>query len=201
MLTQKQLSRLCFPLGDIVKEETRKIAENLKLCNAKKHDSQDICFVPDGDYTGFMERFTGKKYPDGQIIDESGTILGVHHGAVRYTRGQRKGLGVSAERPLYVTGKDMEKNKVFVGPESSLYSDTLYAEDMNWISTEVPAESIRVKARTRYRQKEQWATVFPDGEDKMKLVFDEPQRAVTIGQAVVMYDGDIVVGGGTITRI
>lgn len=201
MLTQKQLSRLQFPLGEIKKEETRKIAEDLKLCNADKHDSQDICFVPDGDYVGFMEQYTGKKYPDGPILDPSGKVLGIHHGAVRYTTGQRKGLGISAERPLYVTGKDMEKNEVFVGEESDLYSDTLYADEINWISMDPPAEPIRVKARTRYRQQEQWATVYPDGTDKIKLVFDEPQRAITMGQAVVMYDGDIVVGGGTITAV
>lgn len=198
MLTQKQLSRLQFPLGEILKEKTREIARELKLINAKKHDSQDICFVPDGDYVGFMEQYTGKKYPDGPILDESETVRGIHHGAVRYTRGQRKGLGISAEQPLYVIGKDMEKNLVFVGPESSLYSDTLYADEINWISIDPPAKAIRVKARTRYRQTEQWATVYPDGPEKIKLVFDQPQRAITIGQAVVMYDGDIVVGGGTI---
>ncbi len=201
MLTQKQLSRLQFPLGEIRKEETRKIAESLKLCNAGKHDSQDICFVPDGDYAGFMEQYTGKKYPDGPIVNAGGEVLGTHHGAVRYTIGQRKGLGIAADRPLYVTGKDMENNSVYVGPESALYTDTLYADEINWISLEPPAEAIRVKARTRYRQQEHWATVFPEGADRIKLVFDEPQRAITPGQAVVMYHEDIVVGGGTITLV
>lgn len=201
MLTQKQLERLKFPLGGITKEETREIADKLKLSNAQKRDSQDICFVADGDYIDFMEKYTGKKYPDGPIIDESGNLLGTHHGAVRYTTGQRKGLGIAATNPLYVIGKDMESNTVFAGPESSLYDDTLCADDMNWISIEPPTEPFRVKAKTRYRQIEQWATVFPDRSDRIKLVFDEPQRAITIGQAVVLYDDDIVVGGGTIIDV
>lgn len=198
MLIQEQLAHLQFPLGDIPKEETRKIAEGLAFCNAAKHDSQDICFVPDGDYVGFMEQYTGKKYADGPIVDEAGNALGRHHGAVHYTIGQRKGLGIAADRPLYVTGKDMESNTVFVGPNEELYTDTLYADEMNWIAMEPPAENIRVKAKTRYRHKEQWATVYPQGKDKIKLIFDEPQRAITVGQSVVLYDDDIVVGGGTI---
>lgn len=201
MLTQEQLARLQFPLGEIRKEETRRIAASMKLCNADKHDSQDICFVPDGDYVGFMEQYTGKKYPDGPIVNGSGKTLGTHHGAVRYTVGQRKGLGIAADRPLYVTGKDMESNTVYVGGEADLFSDTLYADEINWISIEPPQKEIRVKARTRYRQREQWATVFPEGNDRIKLVFDEPQRAITAGQAVVMYDDDTVVGGGTITAV
>lgn len=200
-LTQKQLSRLQFPLGEIRKEKTREIAESLRLCNAEKHDSQDICFVPDGDYAAFMEQYTGKKYPDGPIVDRAGKTIGIHHGIVRYTNGQRKGLGIAAGTPLYVTGKDMNSNTVFVGSESDLYSDMLYAEDINWISVLGTGSPMRVKAKTRYRQKEQWATVYPQGEDRIKLIFDVPQRAITVGQAVVMYDGDIVVGGGTITAV
>ena len=200
-LSQEQLSHIEFPLGEMTKDETRKIAEKCGFSNAHRKDSQDICFVPDGDYVGFMERYRGKPYEDGDIVDESGKVLGTHHGAVRYTRGQRKGLGIAAEKPLYVLGKDMESNKVFVGDEAGLFSDTLYAEDVNWISVETPKEPLRVKAKTRYRQKEQWATVYPDGSDKIKLVFDEPQRAITIGQAVVFYDEDLVVGGGTISGI
>ncbi len=201
MLTQEQLSRLRLPLGETVKEETRAIAERLGLLNARKRDSQDICFVPDGDYAAFMERVTGKTYPDGGILDGSGRVLGVHHGAVRYTRGQRRGLGVSSQAPLYVTGKDMEKNEVYVGPESALYSDTLFAEEVSWVSGGAPSGPVRVEACTRYRQEPRPATAYPDGRDRMKLVFDSPQRAVTRGQAVVMYDGDTVVGGGTITEI
>lgn len=201
MLTQKQLSRLQFPLGEIRKENTREIADSLKFCNAEKHDSQDICFVPDGDYAAFMEQYTGKKYPDGPAVDRTGKTIGTHHGIVRYTNGQRKGLGIAAGNPLYVTGKDMDSNTLFVGSESDLYSDLLYAENINWISIPGTETPVRVKAKTRYRQKEQWATVYPQGGDRIKLIFDEPQRAMTAGQAVVMYDGDIVVGGGTITAV
>ena len=154
--------------------------------------------MPDGDYASFMERYTGRSYPDGDIVDKEGNILGRHHGAVRYTRGQRKGLGISAPEPLYVIKKDMEKNLVFVGAEEDLYSKTLYAGNVNWISIPALKEAIRVKARTRYSQKEQPAAVYPEKEDRIRLVFDEPHRAITPGQAVVMYDGEIVVGGGTI---
>ena len=199
MLTQKQLSRLLLPLGEIRKENIRKIASELKMCNAEKHDSQDICFVPDGDYAGFMEQYTGKKYPDGPILNAEGKLIGQHHGAVRYTVGQRKGLGIASSQPLYVTGKDMTKNIVYAGPESELYTATLYADDMNWISVEPPSGMIRLKAMTRYRQKEQWASVYPSGQSRVKVVFDEPQRAVTTEQAVVLYDEDNVAGGGTIT--
>lgn len=198
MLTQEQLSRLILPLGGLSKTETRKIAHESGFQNAAKHDSQDICFVPDGDYAGFMERLKGERYPDGEIKDLSGKVLGSHHGAVRYTPGQRKGLGISAPEPLYVTGKDMESNTVFVGCNEDLFSDTLKAGDMNWISVPGPEEGMRVKAKTRYRQTEQWATVYPEEDGKIRLKFDEPQRAITAGQAVVLYDGDIVVGGGTI---
>ncbi|MCR4589750.1 MAG: tRNA 2-thiouridine(34) synthase MnmA [Lachnospiraceae bacterium] len=197
-MTQEQLSHVIFPLGDISKEETRKIAGNCGFVNAAKHDSQDICFVPDGDYASFMERYTGKAYPDGDIVNKDGKILGRHHGAVRYTNGQRRGLGVSAPERLYVSGKDMEKNLVYVGDESELYSDMLFAEHVNWISIPSLQGEMRVRARTRYNQKEQPASVFPDGNDRIRVVFDAPQRAITPGQAVVMYDGEMIVGGGTI---
>ena len=128
-------------------------------------------------------------------------MVGRHRGAVRYTIGQRKGLQLAMGTPVYVCGKDMAANTVSVGPESSLYADTLIAEDMNWISVPRLEKPMRVKARTRYRQTEQWATAYPQDGDAVRLVFDEPQRAMTAGQAVVLYDGDTVVGGGTIMRI
>ncbi len=198
-MTQEQLSKTVFPLGDLSKDETREIAKRQGFVNAAKHDSQDICFVPDGDYASFMERYTGKTYPDGNIVDKEGRVLGIHHGAVRYTNGQRRGLGVSAPSPLYVIGKDMEKNVVYVGSDSDLYSDTLYAGEVNWISCPGIEREMRIKARTRYSQKEQSATVYPETGGRIKIVFDEKIRAVTPGQAVVMYDGEKVVGGGTIT--
>ena len=170
-LTQDQLAHTKFPLGGMDKPSIRKIAEEQGFCNARKHDSQDICFVPDGDYVGFMEC---------------------------YTTGQRKGLGLALGAPVYVCGKDMEKNTVTVGPESALFTTTLVAGDFNWISIPALTGPMRVKAKARYRQTEQPATVRPLDNGLVQVVFDEPQRAITRGQAVVLYDGDVVVGGGTI---
>ena len=198
MLTQEQLAHISLPLGGLRKTEVREIAEKHGFINARKHDSQDICFVPDGDYVGFMERYTGKYYPDGDFIDRNGKVVGRHHGAVRYTNGQRKGLGLALGAPVYVCGKDMEKNTVTVGPESALFTTTLIADDFNWISIPELTAPMRVKAKARYRQVEQPATVYPLDNGLVKVVFDEPQRAITRGQSVVLYDGDVVVGGGTI---
>ena len=201
MLSQEQLAHTRFPLGDKRKTEVRALAERLHFVNARKHDSQDICFVPDGDYVKFIEQYTGKRYPSGDFLDEAGAVVGQHRGAIRYTIGQRKGLQLAMGTPVYVCQKDMQNNTVSVGAESALYSDTLIAEELNWISVAKLEQPMRVKAKTRYRQTEQWATVYPQGQDAVRLVFDEPQRAMTVGQAVVMYDGDVVVGGGTIAEI
>lgn len=201
MLTQKQLARIRFPLGEQTKAQTRAIAAELGLCNARKRDSQDICFVPDGDYAAFMERRTGKRYPAGDFLDPEGRVVGRHRGAVRYTTGQRKGLGLALGTPVYVCAKDMAANTVTVGPESALYSTGLLAGEMNWISVPSLDGPMRVRAKTRYRQPEQWATVRPEADGLVRVTFDEPQRAVTAGQAVVLYDGDIVVGGGTICGV
>ena len=201
MLTQEQLAHTQLPLGGMTKAEVRSIAESLHFVNARKHDSQDICFVPDGDYARFMERYTGKRYPEGDFVTRDGTVVGRHNGAVRYTVGQRKGLHLAMGEPVFVCGKDMAANTVCVGPETALYTDTLIANELNWISVPQLDEPMRVKAKTRYRQPEQWATAYPEGDDRVRLVFDEPQRAVTVGQAVVMYDGDTVVGGGTIAQV
>ena len=198
VLTQDQLAHTKFPLGGMDKPSIRKIAEEQGFCNARKHDSQDICFVSDGDYVGFMERYTGKYYPDGDFLDVNGNVVGRHHGAVRYTCGQRKGLGLALGAPVYVCGKDMEKNTITVGPESELFKTTLIAGDFNWISVPELTAPMRVKAKARYRQVEQPATAYPLENGLVKVVFDEPQRAITRGQAVVLYDGDVVVGGGTI---
>ena len=198
VLTQDELAHTRFPLGGMDKPSIRALAERAGFCNAHKHDSQDICFVPDGDYVGFMERYIGKFYPDGDFIDTTGKVVGRHHGAVRYTNGQRKGLGLALGAPVYVCDKDMEKNTVTVGPESELFTTTLVAGDFNWISIPELTAPMRVKAKARYRQPEQPATVRPLPDGKVEVEFDEPQRAITRGQAVVLYDGDIVVGGGTI---
>ena len=196
-LTQYQLSHTLFPLGSMNKTEVRKIAEENGFINAKKHDSQDICFVPDGKYAEFIERYTGKTYENGDFVDKDGNILGEHKGIIRYTIGQRKGLGLALPAPMYVFKKDLENNKVILGSNDDLFTSELYADNINLITTDRITEPIRIKAKIRYNQKEQPATAEQIG-GKLHIVFDEPQRAICKGQAVVMYDGDTVVGGGTI---
>ena len=199
-LTQEQLAHTRFPLGGLRKSEARAIAEARGFCNAHKHDSQDICFVPDGDYARFMEDFTGRHYPAGDFLDENGKVVGTHNGAVRYTIGQRKGLGLALGAPVYVCGKDMQANTVTVGAEENLFDSIVYADEVNWIAIPELTEPLRVTARTRYHQVEQAATVYP-AECGFRLEFDQPQRAPTPGQAVVLYQGDVVLGGGTIIRV
>ena len=197
-LTQEGLAHTAFPLGSLCKSETRKIAEEHGFINAHKPDSQDICFVPDGDYARVIELNTGKKYEPGDFVDKQGNVLGRHRGIINYTIGQRKGLGISAAAPLYVCSIDTKNNTVVLGDDKDLYSDTLEADEFNWISGVVPASPVRCRAKIRYRQKEQPATAYPVGDAMVKIVFDEPQRAITPGQSAVLYDGDVVLGGGTI---
>ena len=203
-LTQEELAHVKFPLGEMEsKEDTRQLAEKLGLVNAHKRESQDICFVPDGDYVGFMEKYQGKKYAGGNFLDLKGNVIGKHRGAVHYTLGQRKGLGLALGEPVYVCSKDMAKNTVTVGPEAALFHRELLAGSMNWIYMPKLSAPTQVLAKTRYSQKEQPATAFPVEGSKMKLIFDEPQRAITPGQAVVLYTADgegYVVGGGTIEK-
>ena len=201
MLTQAQLSHLRLPLGELHKTETRELAQAHGLVNAKKRDSQDICFIPDGDHGAFMERWTGKSYPAGEIVDLTGRTVGRHRGLIRYTVGQRRGLGVCAAEPLYVVAKDPARNALTVGPEAALFSRALTASDFNWLSIPMPDGPIRAAARTRYHQTERPATVTPLPDGRVRVVFDEPQRAITPGQAVVLYGGELVLGGGTIDGI
>ena len=197
-LTQDQLAHARFPLGELTKTEVRRIAEEQGFINARKSDSQDICFVPDGDYFSFLQRFTGKTYESGDFLDLNGAVVGKHKGAVGYTLGQRKGLGLAMGAPVYVCGKDMACNTVTVGPNEALFTKELTARDWNWIAFPALLEPIRCKAKARSRMTEQTATVYPMENGLAKVVFDEPQRAITPGQAVVLYDGDTVLGGGTI---
>ena len=199
-LSQRQLAHLRLPLGALSKPEVRRLAEESGLITAEKGESQDICFVPDGDYSAFLERWTGKAWPPGDILDQSGAVLGKHRGAIRYTPGQRRGLGLPAGVRVYVLDKDMQRNTVTVGPEIALYCTGLLAEDFHWLSVPEPAAPIRVSARTRYRQKEFSALARPLPGKRLALVFDAPQRAVSPGQAVVLYQGDLVLGGGRILR-
>ena len=197
-LSQSQLSKIQLPLGNYRKSEIRKVAEENGFVNANKKDSQDICFVPDGDYAKFIENYTGKKYEQGNFVNANGDVIGRHKGIIRYTIGQRRGLGISSENPLYVCNKNIEKNTVTLGLSESLLTTEVIADDINLISVSSIKEPIRAKAKTRYNMKEQPCTVSQIDENTIKIIFDEPQRAVTKGQAVVIYDGDIVVGGGTI---
>ena len=199
-LTQEQLAHTLFPLGNMRKTEVRKIAEEKGFLNAGKPDSQDICFVPNGKYAEFLEHYTGKDYPEGNFLSVDGAVLGKHKGIVRYTVGQHKGLGISSEEPLYVKEINTKENTVTLCKEQELYSKEVIVRDINWIAGEAPKGEIRCKAKVRYRQKEQWATVMLIGETTVKIVFDEPQRAITPGQAAVLYNGDIVLGGGTISK-
>lgn len=196
-LTQEQLGHTLFPLGNLNKAEVRVIAEENGFINAKKHDSQDICFVPDGKYAEFIESYTGKRYEHGDFVDRDGNVLGEHKGIIRYTIGQRKGLGLALPEPMYVCAKDLVNNKVILGRNEDLFSNELYAENINLISIKEIKEPIRIYAKVRYNQKAQPATATQSG-DRLHVIFDEPQRAICKGQAVVLYDGDIVVGGGTI---
>ncbi len=197
-LTQSQLSKIKFPLGKLTKAEVRKIAEENGFINADKPDSQDICFIKDDDYPTYIERYTGKKTVAGDFVDTKGNILGKHKGHIHYTIGQRKGLGLSVPEPVYVLGKDIEKNIVYVDTIEHLFRDELIASDVNLISCDTITDGMEVSVRTRYKQKETPARLFgmPDGNIHVK--FSQPIKAVTPGQAVVFYDGDVVVGGGTI---
>ncbi len=200
-LNQQQLAHIRFPLGGFTKAQIREIAQEQGFLTAKKKDSQDICFVPDGDFMAFISRYTGKAYPQGEFLDLQGNSVGKHNGAIRYTLGQRKGLGLAMGEPVYVSGKDMQNNTVTVGPENALYTQTLIAKDWNWFPFPALTAPMQVTAKIRHSQLELAATVYPEEDGFARVEFEVPQRAITPGQAVVLYDGDCVVGGGTIADI
>ena len=200
-LNQHQLSHTKFPLGELTKEQVRTIALEQNFSNAHKKDSQDICFIPDGDYVAFIRRYTGKEYPTGNYVDLNGNILGTHQGAICYTIGQRKGLGIALGAPAYVCSKDMRHNTVTLGANEDLFHGKLRANNWNWIPFPQLSEPIRITAKIRYRHIPQPATVYPEENGFARVEFDQPQRAITPGQTVVLYDGDLVVGGGSITEV
>ncbi len=199
-LTQHQLSHLLLPAGQYEKTALRALAAEAGLANAQRADSQDICFIPEGDYTAFLRRHGGVELIPGDFVDRDGRVLGRHRGLPCYTTGQRKGLGVSAEAPLYVLEKNAAGNTVTLGPDSALYTRNLTAEEMNWISIPSLNGPMAVTAKTRHSQREAAALAEPLPEGRIRVVFQEPQRAVTPGQAVVLYDGRSVVGGGIILK-
>lgn len=198
-MTQAELSKTLFPLGDLTKPQVRELAEKHSFVNAAKPDSQDICFVPDGDYAGFIERTTGKTAAAGDFTDENGNRLGEHKGIIRYTIGQRKGLGIALGKPRFVIEKNAEKNTVVLGDEERLFCRKVLVERLNFIPFDTLENEMRVTAKLRYRHIAQPAVIRPDG-DNVIIEFDEPQRAPSPGQAAVFYDGDTVVGGGTIVK-
>lgn len=197
-LSQEQLSRTLFPLGEMTKAEIRSIAEKNGFCNATQKDSQDICFIPDGDYVGFLERYTQKEYPAGDFLSTDGRVLGRHNGHIRYTVGQRKGLGIALGKPTYVCKKDVEANTVTVGENEDLFSRELTATHINLIAVEHLDSPLRVEAKIRYGALPAPATAEQIAPNRLRVVFDQPQRAITSGQSVVLYQGDTVIGGGII---
>ena len=197
-LTQDALSRLKLPLGELSKARVREIAEENGFINAEKKDSQDICFVPDGKYAQFIESYTGRSFPDGDFVNLKGERLGIHKGIIRYTIGQRKGLNLSLPCPMYVCDKDIETNTVTLCLNDELFSTELVADEVNLISIEEIKEPMKCEAKIRYKHTQSSATLYPLEDGKIRLVFDEPQRAITKGQAVVMYNGSCVLGGATI---
>ena len=197
-LTQEQLKRTLMPVGQYSKDEIRKIAEKIGLLVANKPDSQDICFVPDGDYAAYIEENAGVKIPEGNFVTLDGKVLGKHKGIIHYTVGQRKGLGLSLGYPAFVLEIRPETNEVVIGTNEDSMTTTLKANRVNFMSVEDLPEPKRVFAKIRYNHKGAWCTVEKTGEDEITCTFEEPQRAVTPGQAVVLYDGEYVLGGGTI---
>ena len=198
-LTQDMLAHILFPLGNLLKSDVRKIAKSIGILNAEKVDSQDICFVPDGNYTQFIETYTGVVSQPGNFIDINGKVLGTHQGLIRYTIGQRRGLGIALNKPMYVHSKNIIDNTVVLCEDSELFSNSLIATNFNWINKTNFDTPLKIKAKIRYNQDEENAIATKYKDDSVLIHFENPQRAIAPGQAVVLYDDDVVVGGGTIS--
>ena len=199
-LKQEQLRHVLYPIGNLTKDEVRKIAAELGLSSASRPESQEICFIPDNDHARFLEEYTPQAARPGPILNEQGKTLGQHQGIMSYTIGQRKGLQIAAEEPLYVTAIEPDQNAVIVGTREQTYGKEMVAGELNWIAMPALDRPIKVKARVRYRHPEAEATVIPQENNIVYIKFAEPQMAITPGQAVVFYDDDTVIGGGTIIR-
>ena len=205
-LTQDQLARSMFPLGEMSKPEARDAARRHTLAVAEKSESQEICFVPDGDYAGFIDRYlaaedqTARLPGVGEIVATNGEVVGEHAGIHHYTIGQRRGIGISSAQPLYVTGIDAARNRIVVGSPDELLCDEFTAAGVNWIALDDPTDPVRAEVRVRYRHTAEPATIIPLPDDRARIKFDQPQRAITPGQATVFYRGDEVVGGGWIIK-
>lgn len=199
--TQDQLAHTLMPLGGYAKPQARALAEEAGLPVAHKPDSQEICFVENNDYAGFIERYTGQKAPEGNFVDRNGAVLGRHRGITHYTVGQRKGLGVSFGSPMYVNAIDPLHNEITLGEEGSQYADSLVAVDLNFIPFDTLEAERPAQVKVRYQAQPAQATLIPLSDGKVRVELEKPQRAVTPGQAVVFYDGDLVLGGGTIQTV
>jgi tRNA-specific 2-thiouridylase len=205
-LTQGQLSRAYFPLGEMIKSEVRDIARDANLYTADKQESQEICFVPDGKYADFIDRYlehegrTAEMPAGGEIVSTTGDVVGRHTGIHRYTVGQRRGLGIAHEKPLYVVQIERAKNRIIVGEKNDLFTTEFTAKGLNWVAFDEPVNPVRAEVRVRYRHEPAPATIFALPGGRARVVFDEPQRAITPGQATVFYNGEEVVGGGWIIR-
>ena len=197
-LTQDQLATALFPLGNMTKDSVRKMASAMKLAAVKRKESREICFIPDNDYPRFLREQLATDIPAGDIVDKQGKVLGHHNGIIDYTIGQRKGLGISSSNPLYVVGIDGQSNTVIVGGKKDVYASEFIANDLNWMLFDNLTGPLMVKARIRYLHHEAEAVISPVDKDKVIVKFNEPQTAITPGQAAVFYDGDMVLGGGTI---
>ena len=199
-LTQEQLSHIIMPLGDFGdKEAVRKKAEELKLPTAKKADSMEICFIPDNDYVSFIQRSCKNLPPKGDFVDTEGNVLGKHQGIINYTIGQRKGLGIAFGKPMFVVKIDKQNNRVVLGEKGTEFTDSLVADNWNFISIDKIENPIRAEIKVRYSARPAWGEISIE-EGLVKVRFDEPQRAITPGQAIVLYDGDKVLLGGTILK-
>ncbi|NLO83727.1 MAG: tRNA 2-thiouridine(34) synthase MnmA [Clostridiales bacterium] len=199
-MTQYQLKHTLLPIGNYTKEQVREIAEEAGLVTANKPDSQEICFVKDNDYAGFVHQRASAPVKPGYFVDTQGNILGKHRGIIHYTIGQRKGLGISFGHPMYVVDIDPEKNTVVLGRDKEVYAQEMLVEDVNLISVSSIDSPIKANVKIRYTAREAPATIYPGEENTLKVVFDKPQRAITPGQAAVIYQDDLVVGGGIIAK-
>ena len=197
-LTQSQLSRIKFPIGDLKKEDVRAIASEMNFSNSDKPDSQDICFIKDGDYVSYIENRLNKKFEEGDFVDKNGVFIAKHKGIISYTIGQRKGLGIASTEPYYVIGKDIENNRVILGRMNDQFCDGMTVKDVNFILFDRLESEYKCSVKIRYKHKETPATLIPLDDGRVKVVFDDPQKAVTKGQSAVFYNGDYVVGGGKI---
>lgn len=197
-LSQQQLSRIMFPVGELTKQEVRQIATDIGFINCDKPDSQDICFIKDNDYVSFIENRLSRKFEQGDFVDKNGNFIAKHKGIISYTIGQRKGLGIASTEPYYVIDKDLEKNRVILGRAADQFSDSMIVKDVNFIPFDRLDEEYESSVKIRYKHRPAAATLIPLDDGRIKVIFDEPQKAVTKGQSAVFYDGEYVVGGGKI---